>query len=154
MNDIEPDSDYSDDEEEDGAGAGGEASLSFEQYDVILPKARLESFNIAIMSERGPFTDDIPQFIECSFHEKEMLGKGICIYLAIYLCLYVEFLACVHLHTDEGDLAEISKTKTIRMVPLLCGLASRCSETNTMNSTDFHMFPGTRRRARELCQRS
>ena len=72
MNDIEPDSDYSDDEEEDRAG--GEASLSFEQYDVILPKARLESFNIAIMSERGPFTDDIPQFIECSFHEKEMLG--------------------------------------------------------------------------------
>lgn len=82
MNDIEPDSDYSDDEEEDGAGVGGEASLSFEQYDVILPKARLESFKIAIMSERGPFTDDIPQFIECSFHEKEMLGKGIRIYLA------------------------------------------------------------------------
>ena len=41
-------------------------------------------------------------------------------------CKFVEFLACVHLHTDEGDLAEISKTKTIRMVPLLCGLASRC----------------------------
>ena len=41
-------------------------------------------------------------------------------------CHYAEFLACVHLHTDEGDLAEISKTKTIRMVPLLCGLASRC----------------------------
>ena len=76
MNDIEPDSDYSDDEEEDRAVGGGEASLSFEQYDVILPKARLESFNIAIMSERGPFTDDIPQFIECSFHEKEMLGNG------------------------------------------------------------------------------
>ena len=76
MNDIEPDSDYSDDEEEDRAGGGGEASLSFEQYDVILPKARLESFNIAIMSERGPFTDDIPQFIECSFHKKEMLGNG------------------------------------------------------------------------------
>ena len=72
VNDIEPDSDFSDEEEE----AGGEASLSFEQYDVILPKARLESFKIAIMSERGPFTDDIPQFIECSFHEKEMLGEG------------------------------------------------------------------------------
>ena len=43
-------------------------------------------------------------------------------------CHYAEFLACVHLHTDEGDLAEISKTKTIRMVPLLCGLASRCVE--------------------------
>ena len=82
MNDIEPDSDYSDDEEEDRTGGGAEASLSFEQYDVILPKARLESFNIAIMSERGPFTDDIPQFIECSFHEKEMLGKGICIYVS------------------------------------------------------------------------
>ena len=75
MNDLEPDSDYSD-EEDGGGGAGGEASLSFEQYDVILPKAKLESFNIAIMTERGPFTDDIPQFIECSFHEKEMLGNG------------------------------------------------------------------------------
>ena len=36
-----------------------------------------------------------------------------------------EFLACVHLHTNEEDLGDISKTKTIRMVPLLCGLASR-----------------------------
>ena len=76
MNDIEPDSDYSD-EEDGGGGAGGEASLSFEQYDVILPKAKLESFNIAIMTERGPFTDDIPQFIECSFHDKQMLGMKI-----------------------------------------------------------------------------
>ena len=36
-----------------------------------------------------------------------------------------EFLACIHLHTNEEDLGEISKMKTIRMVPLLCGLASR-----------------------------
>ena len=34
-------------------------------------------------------------------------------------------MACVHLHTNEEDLGEISKTKTIKMVPLLCGLASR-----------------------------
>ena len=31
----------------------------------------------------------------------------------------------MHLHTNEEDLGDISKTKTIRMVPLLCGLASR-----------------------------
>ena len=59
--------------------------------------------------------------------------------------MFAEFLACVHLHTDEGDLAEISKTKTIRMVPLLCGLASRCRETIETNSINIcinaiHMF--------------
>ena len=74
VNDLEP---LSDDEAEEGGGGGGgsSASLSFEQYDVILPRVRLEAAELAIMSERGPFTDDIPQFIECSFHDKQMLGE-------------------------------------------------------------------------------
>ena len=72
VNDLEP---LSDDEAEEGGGGGSSASLSFEQYDVILPRVRLEAAELAIMSERGPFTDDIPQFIECSFHDKQMLGE-------------------------------------------------------------------------------
>ena len=72
VNDLEP---LSDDEDEEGGGGGSSASLSFEQYDVILPRPRLEAAELAIMSERGPFTDDIPQFIECSFHDKQMLGE-------------------------------------------------------------------------------
>ena len=39
--------------------------------------------------------------------------------------ILIEFLACIHVHTNEEELGEISKTKTIRMIPLLCGLASR-----------------------------
>ena len=45
--------------------------------------------------------------------------------IRFYMVSPPEFLACVHLHTNEEDLGDISKTKTIRMVPLLCGLASR-----------------------------
>ena len=45
--------------------------------------------------------------------------------IRFYMVSPLEFLACVHLHTNEEDLGDISKTKTIRMVPLLCGLASR-----------------------------
>ena len=51
------------------------ASLSFEQFDVIIPKQRLETFDIAIMTERGPFTNDVGNFMECSFHDKQMIGK-------------------------------------------------------------------------------
>ena len=40
-----------------------------------LAEHRHEARHAAIMSERGPFTDDIPQFIECSFHDKQMLGE-------------------------------------------------------------------------------
>ena len=51
------------------------ASLSFEQFDVIIPKQRLETFDIAIMTERGPFTNDVGNFMECSFHDKQMIGN-------------------------------------------------------------------------------
>ena len=83
-------------------------SLSFEQYDVIIPKQRLENFELAILTERGPYTNDVGNFMECSFVDKLML----------------EFLACVHLHTNEEDLNDIAKTKSIRMIPLMCGIAS------------------------------
>ena len=43
----------------------------------------------------------------------------------MYIAFILEFLACIHLHTEDEDLGEITKTKTIRMIPILCGLASR-----------------------------
>lgn len=64
---------------------------------------------------------------------------------------FVEFLACVHLHTDDGDLGEISRTKTIRMVPLLCGLASRFEEN--IESLHCLPLPGTSQRARRSSSR-
>ena len=36
----------------------------------------------------------------------------------------IEFLSCIHLHSEGEDLNEISKTKSIRMVPTLCGMSS------------------------------
>ena len=59
------------DNEEDGPS---NASLSFEQYDVILPRQRMEAFELAIMTEKGPFHDDVGAFVECSFHDKQILG--------------------------------------------------------------------------------
>ena len=59
----------------DGDSDGGQASLSFEQYDIFVPQQRLETFDIAIMKERGPYTDDIANFMECSFHDKQMIGS-------------------------------------------------------------------------------
>ena len=85
------------------------ASLSFEQYDVMLSQVRLERFDIANMNERAPYKNDVGNFMECSFHDKQMM----------------EFLACLHIHTSQEELGEISKTKTIKMIPLLCSLASR-----------------------------
>ena len=64
VNDIDPDAD-----------GPSNASLSFEQYDVIIPRQRMEAFDIAIMTERGPFTDDVGSFMECSFHDKQIQGK-------------------------------------------------------------------------------
>ena len=66
VNDIDPDAD-----------GPSNASLSFEQYDVIIPRQRMEAFDIAIMTERGPFTDDVGSFMECSFHDKQIQGKNI-----------------------------------------------------------------------------
>ena len=85
------------------------ASLSFEQYDVMLSQVRLERFDIANMNERAPYKNDVGNFMECSFHDKQMM----------------EFLACLHIHTSQEELGDISKTKTIKMIPLLCSLASR-----------------------------
>ena len=67
--DIDPDADP------DGDGGHASASLSFEQYDIFVPQQRLETFDIAIMKERGPYTDDIANFMECSFHDKQMIGN-------------------------------------------------------------------------------
>ena len=36
----------------------------------------------------------------------------------------IEFLSCIHIHSEGEDLNEISKTKSIRMVSTLCGMAS------------------------------
>ena len=94
--DVEPDMDSS------------SISLSFEPYDVIIPKQRLENFDLAILTERGPYTNDVGNFMECSFVDKQM----------------VEFLACIHLHAEEEDLNDIAKTKSIRMLPLVCGISS------------------------------
>ena len=66
--DIDPDGDPDTD------GGQASASLSFEQYDIFVPQQRLETFDIAIMKERGPYTDDIANFMECSFHDKQMIG--------------------------------------------------------------------------------
>ena len=85
------------------------ASLSFEQYDVMLSQTRLERFDIANMNERAPYKNDVGNFMECSFHDKQMM----------------EFMACLHIHTGQEELGDISKTKTIKMIPLLCALASR-----------------------------
>ena len=52
----------------------------------------------------------------------DILNKNL---IDTHLISVLEFLACIHLHTEEEDLGEISKTKTIRMIPLLCGLASK-----------------------------
>ena len=85
------------------------ASLSFEQYDVMLSQVRLERFDIANMNERAPYKNDVGNFMECSFHDKQMM----------------EYLACLHIHTSQEELGDISKTKTIKMIPLLCSIASR-----------------------------
>ena len=36
----------------------------------------------------------------------------------------IEFLSCIHIHSEGEDLNEISKTKSIRMVSTLCGMSS------------------------------
>ena len=36
----------------------------------------------------------------------------------------IEFMSCVHIHSEAEELSEISKTKSIRMLPMLCGLSS------------------------------
>ena len=36
----------------------------------------------------------------------------------------IEFLSSIHVHSEGEELNEISKTKSIRMLPLLCGVAS------------------------------
>ena len=43
---------------------------------------------------------------------------------ATFLQPMIEFLSCIHLHSEGEDLNEISKTKSIRMVPTLCGMSS------------------------------
>ena len=70
------------------------ASLSFEQFDVIIPKQRLETFDIAIMTERGPFTNDVGNFMECSFHDKQMIGSDL-ILLLFFQTLALSSLAHV-----------------------------------------------------------
>ena len=76
---------------------------------MCLLQVRLERFDIANMNERAPYKNDVGNFMECSFHDKQMM----------------EFMACLHIHTSQEELGDISKTKTIKMIPLLCALASR-----------------------------
>ena len=49
----------------------------------------------------------------------------------------IEFLSCIHIHSEGEDLNEISKTKSIRMVPTLCGMASTDKWDNDKITFDF-----------------
>ena len=46
------------------------------------------------------------------------------LHILSFLQPMIEFLSCIHIHSEGEDLNEISKTKSIRMVPTLCGMAS------------------------------
>ena len=58
------------------------------------------------------------------FHFRKSPQECQFFYDATSLQPMIEFLSCIHLHSEGEDLNEISKTKSIRMVPTLCGMSS------------------------------
>ena len=124
---------------------------SFEQFDVVMPKKRLTSFGLAVTQERWEvfrawsglsregylmhFPGDLTtMMLETSwsavsqirflFHFRKSPKNVNFFYDATSLQPMIEFLSCIHLHSEGEDLNEISKTKSIRMVPTLCGMSS------------------------------
>ena len=63
-------------------------------------------------------------FLECSFTDKVLFLEMMIFYKLSFLQPMIEFLSCIHIHSEGEDLNEISKTKSIRMVPTLCGMSS------------------------------
>ena len=82
--------------------------LCFKEFDIILPKLRLTNFDIVVFHEKGPYTNEIGNVVECNFFDKHLIN----------------FLASVHLHLSGEEVSEVSKDDILQMLPYLCGISS------------------------------
>ena len=89
-----------------------EAVIVFEQFDLTLPRNKLESCDLAVFQEQSPYNNDVGNFIEVNFVDMRI----------------VEFLAAVHIHLQDKDCEDIPNCNLKRMLPMLCGLASTSKE--------------------------
>ena len=87
---------------------GSETLLKFAQFDVTVPRLRLENFEICVFQDKNTFADPLGHFVECRFEDRPM----------------VEFLAAICIHVYDDDIPEVSPVEAAALLPQLCGISS------------------------------